>query len=456
MRYLFARLVALSGLALFCGFVASLPQVQARVRPRIVNGTATGDYPEVGALLIRASPGDPDIVSICSGTLVGCRSFLTAAHCVCPITSDTATQCERQGVADPRELTVFLQHHGRVDVQAVFLNPDFSFTDGGDLALLRLTTPVDTVLPAVPNTVGRLPIGSDAVIVGFGNSGGPLSSQNDYGIKRFGTVRTSLCAADIEPATHVCWDYLGVGANTCGGDSGGPLFVSDADSIRLAGVTSGGESLTCTEPDNGFDTDIFVHLPWLEEALAASEGDEPCPEGTVVGDPSVTTTTADGVLARTDAFATVPVHVPVGTARLLVVLNGSLYSSESFTTPNEFTLSVRPEGAATATCVDSTLGPFDVCDVEDPSPGEWQARVGRLRGSGEYQLTATLFARTAPACAGDCNDDGVVDRAGIEAVPTRIFAAEAAPACVDRDGDGIAGAADLVATVRSYLGACPP
>lgn len=456
MKYFFARLVVPTALALVCCFVFSLPHVHARVRPRIVNGIATGDFPEVGAMLIHASPGDPDIVSICSGTLIGCRSFLTAAHCVCPITSDTAAACERQGVADPRELTVFLQHYGRVDVQAVFLNPEFSFTEGGDLALLRLATPVDTVLPAAPNTVDRLPIGTDATIVGFGNSGGPLSSQNDYGVKRFGAVRTSLCAADVAPATHVCWDYLGTGSNTCGGDSGGPLFVGDADSTVLAGVTSGGESLTCTEPDKGFDTDIFVHLPWLVETLAVSEGDEPCPAGAVVGDSSVATMTVDGVLNRADAFTTVPISVPVGTARLLVVLNGSLYSSDSFATPNEFTLGVRPAGAASATCVDSTLGPFDVCDIENPTPGDWQARIGRLRGSGEYQLTATLFAQMAPACAGDCNGDGVVDGTEIDDVPTRIFAAEAAPACTDRDGDGIAAAADIVAAILSHLGSCAP
>ena len=47
------------------------------LEPRIVNGvSAVGEYPEVG-LLVRT-----DVGSICTGTLIGCETFLTAAHCI--------------------------------------------------------------------------------------------------------------------------------------------------------------------------------------------------------------------------------------------------------------------------------------------------------------------------------------------------------------------------------------
>src|SRR5207253_466513 len=43
--------------------------------PAIVNGTFTAQYPSIGALL---SPADPDRGGlVCSGTLIGCRTFLT-------------------------------------------------------------------------------------------------------------------------------------------------------------------------------------------------------------------------------------------------------------------------------------------------------------------------------------------------------------------------------------------
>ena len=41
----------------------------------IVNGVPTGDFPNVGQL-VQAGTG-------CTATLIGCRTALTAAHCVC-------------------------------------------------------------------------------------------------------------------------------------------------------------------------------------------------------------------------------------------------------------------------------------------------------------------------------------------------------------------------------------
>src|SRR5262245_59209009 len=48
----------------------------------IVNGDLTSAYPSAGALLFGADPAVSTIQ--CSGTLIGCDTFLTAAHCVCP------------------------------------------------------------------------------------------------------------------------------------------------------------------------------------------------------------------------------------------------------------------------------------------------------------------------------------------------------------------------------------
>ena len=50
-----------------------------RLRPQIVNGIVTSDLPSVG-LLLDATDG----LGVCTGTLIGCRTFVTAAHCVCP------------------------------------------------------------------------------------------------------------------------------------------------------------------------------------------------------------------------------------------------------------------------------------------------------------------------------------------------------------------------------------
>lgn len=433
-------------------FLLAAAGAAAQPRPRIVNGTTTGEYPGVGALLIHESPIDPTVTSLCTGTLIGCRSFLTAAHCVCPFTSDNAAECLRQGLTDPRRLSALLQNAGRFAVSDIALHPEYEFTEGGDLALLTLAEPVAVIEPVQLNDISRPQLGSDGTIAGFGNSGGPEFEQNDLGIKRMGSVRTSLCPSDINPNSHVCWDFFAVGSNTCGGDSGGPLFIDFGDGFRLAGITSGGENPTCLAPDAGFDTDISVHRDWLYEALAASEDGAPCPHSPVVGSPGVVVTGFDGVLKRGDTVRSLPITVAEGTRTLIVVLNGALYSSDGASTPNEFSLSLRRAGASTADCVDSTLGPFGTCRVDDPAPGAWEARIGRLRGFGEFQLTATTLP--GAGCVGDCNGDGSVSDAELAAVVRAVFDDSLREACPTLDADGAVTAGEIVRAVGNRAAAC--
>src|SRR5439155_6360219 len=77
-------------------------------RPRIVNGVLGADYPTVGALLDSSNFDSASM--ICSGTLIGCQTFLTAGHCV-------------EGNLDPLHYSVFLQHAGFFAVAGVSLHP---------------------------------------------------------------------------------------------------------------------------------------------------------------------------------------------------------------------------------------------------------------------------------------------------------------------------------------------
>ena len=112
LRSLVVALVAATALgATDCDAAGAVPMVPAHelgTPGRIVNGTLTSLYPSVGALL---SPGDPHFATLlCSGTLIGCHTFLTAAHCVCPFTGadcqsgpNAPNQIRREG-AFPREM----------------------------------------------------------------------------------------------------------------------------------------------------------------------------------------------------------------------------------------------------------------------------------------------------------------------------------------------------------------
>ena len=88
------------------------------VSASIVNGTATFDYPEVGMLLHGSNPWNSGMT--CSGTLIACRSFLTAAHCVCPWGGE---QCQGAGAPYKGLYSVYLQGAGVYRAESVRVNP---------------------------------------------------------------------------------------------------------------------------------------------------------------------------------------------------------------------------------------------------------------------------------------------------------------------------------------------
>ena len=163
-------LMALSGLCLAIAVPAGAGDASG-IRPRIVNGVLTPAFPTVGALL---NPADLDTGSVgCSGTLIGCETFLTAAHCVCP--SELAP-CIGPDAPDPSTMGVFFQHAGFFSVTSIALRPDFDFPVG-DVAVLKLGTPVTGIAPTPIDTLGPA-CGTTGTIVGFGRSGGSLATTD--------------------------------------------------------------------------------------------------------------------------------------------------------------------------------------------------------------------------------------------------------------------------------------
>ena len=78
----------------------------------------------------------------CSGTLIGCETFLTAAHCV-------------DGFG-PDDMWVFVPSAGLLPVSSIAIHPDYDFPIA-DVAVLKLATPVNGVAPSRINTVGPPP-----------------------------------------------------------------------------------------------------------------------------------------------------------------------------------------------------------------------------------------------------------------------------------------------------------
>ncbi len=355
---------------------ATASPVIGQVNERIVNGTLTTDYPSTGALL---TPGNPSSAGIeCSGTLIGCQTFLTAGHCVADNLS-------------PAHYTVFLQHAGFFSVSSIALHPDFNFPVG-DVAVLKLGAPVNGIRPTAINTTASPAAGLPGMIAGFGRTGG---FNEDYGIKRVGSVTTATCKNGVSGSTSVCWDFSqplgtpGTNSNTCNGDSGGPLFIDFGAGPRLAGVTSGGTSDTCLPGDNSYDANVFFYRSWIQQQAGTDIASTTCGDLPQVGDAGTSVSAFTGQLSSAALMATKSFQVAPGTTLLRVTMNAIDDSLSDF---DLFVKAGSPPSAATFDCRQNGPGQFGACEFPAPVAGTWYVLVDQAAGSGTYQVTATAFS----------------------------------------------------------------
>lgn len=358
------------------------PEEAGRGSRPIVNGQATTDFPTTGILMVAGSQDQ----LVCSGTLIGCDRFLTAAHCVC---FGDGASCQETVPSEP--LVVYLQNAGFFPVTAQHVHPDFLFPDS-DVAVLELGRPVTGLrpspLPSVAPTMGQ-----PGVIVGYGRSGG---GEQDFGIKQYGSIVTAECPADASGPGHVCWRFQGDGANTCNGDSGGPLFVEDpAGGIAVAGITSGGIRNDCLAGDHSYDNEVFWFADYIAEVAGGSErlAGASCGALPHVGEPGAAVASQQGTLGPGESVD-VEVEVPAGTAELRVSLNSTEGSN-----PDLF---IRAGGEASQEahdCAATSPSSYGFCQVSSPLPGRWHLLVRGI-GAGDFQLTSTTLAG-APVATGD-------------------------------------------------------
>ena len=347
----------------------------------IVNGTATTDYPTTGILLTGSNPAS----LICTGTLVGCDVFLTAAHCVC---LGRGAQC--QDPAPDEALRVYLQNIGFVAVRRRHVHPDFNFPDS-DIAVLELAS-ATTGVPPTHLPSASVAIGATATIVGYGRSGGALE---DYGIKQAGDVVTTTCPRIADGPGHVCWNYQGdPGSNTCNGDSGGPLFVSEAGALVVGGTTSGGTRADCLDGDHSYDNDVFTFRDFIESSIGADRfGQASCGDVPQIGADGTSVMTQQGRLQAGDSAA-LEVEVPAGTSEMRVTLNA--------TDGADFDAFARAGTPPTPTENDcAAVGPssYGSCEIAAPAVGTWHVAVD-ANDSGDYQLTVTMLGG-APVAVDD-------------------------------------------------------
>jgi hypothetical protein len=374
----------------------------AGAEQRIVNGLDTQDFPTTGALLYSGGGAinGNNASSWCSGTLIGCQTFLTAAHCV---EDDTA----------PSRYWVYLQHGGLATVSSITIHPSYDPSlSGRDIAIVELATPVTGIDPTTINSshdLDTIGVGLDGTIAGFGQTSG---SGNDYGIKRYGNVVTANC----NPSTTggegndklVCWNFAnpvgqpGEDSNTCNGDSGGPLFMEFAGELEVVGVTSAGSSNDCLPTDHSWDASVYYNASWITGQL----GGDPtttCGGLPPVGDTSVFVHQNNGTLGPGNTSSTFTVNLSGTPLLVRFALNGT--DNAAFN-PNIFVKQGLGAGPASYDCKADGTSVFGACEFSNPSPGPWSVYVQRAAGSGQFQVTTTVFGGDPPVCGNNIAEYG--------------------------------------------------
>jgi secreted trypsin-like serine protease len=182
----------------------------------ITSGTpANGDDAVVA---LRYPLGEKHVIN-CTGTLVGTREVLTAAHCVAPFPPDSVVFGSN---ADG----------SHIEIRSTDVHPGFDpKTLAFDLARVVLATDasVEPIDIRRAREVSAPEVGERVRLVGFGRAETAQPPQKRTGEARIVSVTDDRFTVGPDPSL------------SCSGDSGGPAFVVREGEEVFAGVVSSGD-----------------------------------------------------------------------------------------------------------------------------------------------------------------------------------------------------------------------
>ena len=246
--------------------------------PQIIGGApaANGRYPWLVALVDAdvLANSDPFLAQYCAGTLISGSWVLTAAHCLL----DEALTSQRL----PPQIKILvgtqdlLSPEGQlIDAARLISHPDFAAdvtNVEADIGLIQLATPV-SIDPLPLNRLADNPMATEdtlAWIAGWGLNGTPSDFPKELHEAQIPLLSLATCRERYTTSelnildSHLCAGFAEGGVDTCVGDSGGPIFLSDEEGIFLQlGITSAGEGCASTFP--GIYTQISSYISWIDE-----------------------------------------------------------------------------------------------------------------------------------------------------------------------------------------------
>jgi secreted trypsin-like serine protease len=245
-----------------------LAGVRALARRTAQNARIIGGSTVVGTEFDDCVAVGDDASWGCTGTLIAPNVVLTAGHCeVLHTRVFVGNNVARKG----RQVRV--ARHVR--------HPGWTTGLRNDVMLLILDKPVPGVKPRAMAPSKLIDAATDARVVGFGTT--DVGGTTGYGVKQQTDVPivSPACRGRVkgrgDAAVYGCHAGQEIVAgkplllhDTCRGDSGGPLYIADAQGRWfLAGVTSRGTDLaTDMCGDGGLYTRVDKYRAWIEKTAA--------------------------------------------------------------------------------------------------------------------------------------------------------------------------------------------
>lgn len=238
----FAAALAACGPALLEDDTASLAQ-------EIRGGTVDTADPAVVALAVR---NQGYYENYCTGTLVGAKTVLTAAHCINAYGAGSFYYVLFGYNADSPSKIVHVASQVR--------DPKYR-GDAYDFGIMQLDEVISGITPIELNTTAMTgsDVGRPIRHAGFGT----IDGQSGSGVKRVVTF-------NVRQVTTNLIESGASGKQTCGGDSGGPAFMTFGGSTveKLAGVVSFGDE-QCLQ--DGWDGRVDVEAAWMKQTMSPWE-----------------------------------------------------------------------------------------------------------------------------------------------------------------------------------------